>query len=54
MERYIKERYPKAIFDYYFETAHHGTELQFWADENAEDVFSCLLKDGKMEIFEEF
>ena len=53
MERYIKERYPKAVFDAFFDTV-FGTELQFWTSEKSEDLFSCVMKDGVMEIIEDF
>lgn len=53
MEQYIKERYPKALFDAFFDTV-FGTELQFWTDEKSENLFSCVMKDGTMEILEDF
>ena len=53
MEQYIKERYPKALFDAFFDTA-FGTELQFWTSEYSEDLFSCVMKDGTIEIVEDF
>lgn len=53
IEQYIKERYPKAVFDAFFDTV-FGTELQFWTGEDSEDLFSCVMKDGTMEIVENF
>ena len=53
MERYIKERYPKAVFGAFFDTV-FGTELQFWANEDSEDLFSCVMKDGTIDIVEDF
>ena len=53
MEQYIKERYPKALFDAFFDTV-FGTELQFWANEDSENLFSCVMKDGTIDIVEDF
>lgn len=53
MERYIKERYPKAVFDAFFNTV-FGTELQFWTSGDSEELFSCVMKDGTIKIVEDF
>lgn len=44
---YVKERYPDARFSFWFCVG----ELQFWlngeAERDGENVYSCIMKDGK-------
>ena len=53
MEQYIKKLYPNAVFDAFFNTA-FGTELQFWTSQDSEELFSCVMKNGTMDIVEDF
>ena len=45
LERYIKEQYPDAVFDWFIDTA-GGTELQFWPSKDSDELFSCVIAKG--------
>lgn len=45
LERYIKEQYPDAVFDWFIDTS-GGSVLQFWPDEDSDELFSCAISKG--------
>lgn len=45
LERYIKEQYPDAVFDWFIDTA-GGTVLYFWPEKDSQELFSCSIKKG--------
>lgn len=49
MIQYVKERYPEAIIDCYYESK-WGKELQFYYNKNADDVYTCVCMAGTNEL----
>lgn len=53
MERFIKEKYPKAILDDYIESR-WGNEYLFYPTPTADEPYTCIVKAGKLTILTEF
>ena len=48
--RAVQEKYPDAVFEYWFSTG----ELIFYKHKNAENPSSCYVKDGKLTFTDDF
>ena len=53
MMKYVLERYPKATEFCYVENV-YGRELQFLPNSTSIDCYTCLVKNGTMQILREF
>lgn len=53
MMKYVMERYPNAAEFRYMESV-YGCELQFLPNSRAMDCFSCVCKNGRLQILREF
>ena len=53
MEEFVKELYPKAVFDDFWQTK-FGTELQFRVCEETDQTFACVIRGGKFVIDYDF
>ena len=53
MVKFVLERYPNAS-DFYYIESEWGKELQFLPNSRAMDCFSCVYKNGTMQILKEF
>ena len=53
MMKYVLERYPKATEFHYVENA-YGRELQFLPNSRAIDCYTCIVKNGTLQILREF
>lgn len=50
MEKFIKRHYPNAIFDVYLD----GQEYLFYPNEEAEECYTCINKNGHLIILRDF
>ena len=53
MVKFVLERYPRAAEFRYTESG-LGCELQFLPNSRAMDCFSCVFKNGRLQILKEF
>ena len=53
MMKYVLERYPKATEFRYVENV-YGRELQFLPNSGTIDCYTCIVKNGTMQILREF
>ena len=53
MMKYVLERYAKATEFRYVENV-YGRELQFLPNSRAIDCYTCIVKNGTMQILREF
>ena len=53
MKKFIKRHYPNAIFDIYYDTS-YGQEYLFYPNEEAEECYTCINKNGHLIILTDF
>lgn len=53
MVKFVLERYPRAT-EFSYTESKWGYELQFLPHSRAMDCFSCVFKNGAMQILKEF
>lgn len=53
MKDYILSRYPEAVLDNYI-NSEWGIEYQFYPNKEAEDCYTCIIKNGTLSIMTDF
>lgn len=53
MEQFIKAAYPEAKLETYLETK-WGTEYTFFPTPDADEPYSCVIKNGKLTVLTDF
>lgn len=53
MIEFIKTRFPKAVLEDYYESK-WGKEQQFRPCEESEETYTCICKNGNIEVLKEF
>lgn len=53
MVKFVLERYPRAA-EFRYTESKWGCELQFLPNSHAMDCFSCVFKNGRLQILKEF